>query len=113
MMNSNLSTDHNLIKEKAGEWPGKSSGHPAVWHMLDVAACAELLLNGHHLFKKITQAEKNAFLILIALHDVGKLTNEFKRRLANQPVDYFHSQLMFHVHAGMNWRGYRHPLREW
>ena len=79
--------------EKAWKWPGKSSGHPAVWHMLDVAACAEWLMDGHNYFNSYSQAEKNAFLILIALHDIGKISNEFTRSIKGKSAKYYHWQL--------------------
>ena len=39
----------------ARDWPGKSKPreHPAIWHMLDVAACAERLIEGHRAFSRV------------------------------------------------------------
>ncbi len=92
-MNNRPKISTSRIMKRAEEWPGKSNGHLAIWHMLDVAACAELLLKEHHLFKCTTESERNALLILIALHDVGKISNEFLKRIKGCPVNYFHWQL--------------------
>lgn len=61
------------------EWPGKSGGdlqseHPAVYHMLDVAAVAEQLLAR----ESLPGGWKAAFVLLIALHDLGKIGTEFR-----------------------------------
>ncbi len=61
------------------EWPGKSAGdgeheHPAVYHMLDVAAVAELLLEREDL----PSPWKQALTILIGLHDIGKIGDGFR-----------------------------------
>lgn len=93
MNNPSKSLTSTGIMKNANKWPGKSNGHPAIWHMLDVAACAEKLIIGHHLFKSITQSECNALLVLIALHDIGKISDEFTRRLNSKPIDYYHWQL--------------------
>ncbi|WP_246026697.1 CRISPR-associated endonuclease Cas3'' [Paracoccus luteus] len=61
------------------DWPGKSARdggpeHPALYHMLDVAAVAEQLLRPSPL-----PAEwKAAFVLLIALHDLGKIGAGFR-----------------------------------
>ena len=64
------------------DWPGKSdkenNEHPAVLHMLDVAACAERLIEGHTAFGGLSDAQRRAFVILVALHDVGKLSESFR-----------------------------------
>ena len=64
------------------DWPGKSDGegneHPAVLHMLDVAACAERLIEGHAAFRRLSDAQRRALVILVALHDVGKLSESFR-----------------------------------
>ena len=64
------------------DWPGKSNEegeeHPAVLHMLDVAACAEILMEGHTAFRWLSSAQRQALVILIALHDVGKLSDSFR-----------------------------------
>lgn len=46
--------------------------------MLDVAACAELLIEGHTAFSKLSIGQRRAFVILVALHDVGKLSTSFR-----------------------------------
>jgi len=60
-------------------WPGKSANsegieHPAVYHMLDVAAVAEVLIAPWDL----PPALRDAFLLLTALHDLGKINADFR-----------------------------------
>lgn len=65
----------------AHEWPGKSnpSGeHPAIWHMLDVGVCAEHLIAGHRAFAALSSDQHRAFVVLVALHDVGKISATFR-----------------------------------
>ncbi|MGO4909822.1 CRISPR-associated helicase Cas3' [Pseudorhodobacter sp. W20_MBD10_FR17] len=65
------------------EWPGKSAEseggveHPAVYHMLDVAAVAELLTARFVLPVPL----RDAFVLLAALHDLGKVSDSFRRML--------------------------------
>lgn len=56
-------------------WPGKSAldALPAPYHMLDVAAVAEVLLADH--------PRRGAFSLLIARHDLGKIGNRFRAML--------------------------------
>ena len=91
-------TEHAL--PLARDWPGKSrkSGqsceHPAIWHMLDVAACAELLIDGHRAFATLQPAHRRALVVLVALHDVGKISETFRALIRdNQPGAYRHWQL--------------------
>lgn len=61
-------------------WPGKSAGqdgveHPAVLHMLDVAAVAELLAPA------LPHPVRQTFLLLAALHDLGKVNAAFRAML--------------------------------
>jgi len=71
--------------ETISDWPGKSDGagneHPAVLHMLEVAACAEQLIGNHTAFAAFSQSQRQAFVVLIALHDVGKLSESFRALL--------------------------------
>lgn len=64
------------------DWPGKSSAegekHPAILHMLDVAACAERLIREHTAFRRLQDTQRRALVILVALHDVGKLSESFR-----------------------------------
>ena len=64
------------------DWPGKTDENgnerPAVLHMLDVAACAEQLIKKHLAFSSYTESQRNALLILVASHDIGKLTESFR-----------------------------------
>lgn len=60
-------------------WPGKSAPdggheHPAVFHMLDVAAVAENLLDHHELPKPL----RKALIFLVAIHDLGKIGEMFR-----------------------------------
>lgn len=50
--------------------------HPAAHHMLDVAACAELLLPSAA--PGIDAAHRPLALFLVALHDIGKFTRSFQ-----------------------------------
>ena len=81
----------------AREWPGKSwdsQEHPAIWHMLDVAACAEDLIDGHQAFSVLGKRERRAFVVLVALHDVGKISETFRSLLREgRPGAYRHWQL--------------------
>lgn len=67
------------------DWPGKSSiesgspPHPAVYHMLDVAAVAERLVDNAVLDRPV----REALVLLIALHDLGKISESFRRMLEN------------------------------
>lgn len=60
-------------------WPGKSAvaeglpEHPAVYHMLDVAAVAEVLITPFKLPKPLS----DALVLLTALHDLGKVSETF------------------------------------
>ena len=65
----------------AHEWPGKSSPngeHPAIWHMLDVGVCAEHLIVKHRAFAGLSHDQRRAFVVLVALHDVGKISATFR-----------------------------------
>ncbi|MCX7645900.1 MAG: CRISPR-associated helicase Cas3' [Rhodobacteraceae bacterium] len=66
----------------SARWPGKSAEgdrpeHPAVLHMLDVAAVAERLI------APLPHPEplKQALALLCALHDLGKIAESFRRAL--------------------------------
>lgn len=63
-------------------WPGKSAPdggheHPAVFHMLDVAAVAEILLYGH----VFPDPLRKALIFLVALHDLGKIGEMFREMI--------------------------------
>ena len=49
--------------------------------MLDVAACAEFLIADHSAFTALTESQKRAFVVLAALHDVGKISETFRALL--------------------------------
>jgi len=65
------------------DWPGKSASeagapaHPAVYHMLDVAAVAERLIAPFGFAPGLCQAA----VLLIALHDLGKISDTFRAML--------------------------------
>ncbi|MDE2760754.1 MAG: CRISPR-associated helicase Cas3' [Paracoccaceae bacterium] len=86
-------TNSEYIKNNSKEWKGKSNGHPAIWHMLDVAACAETIMGTHKFFQPLSTAQKKALLILIALHDVGKISLEFQKVINGGKGRYKHWQL--------------------
>ena len=81
----------------AHDWPGKSgpSGeHPAIWHMLDAGACAERLIAGHRAFATLSSDQHRAFVVLVALHDVGKISATFRSVLRHRhPGAYRHWKL--------------------
>ena len=63
-----------------------ASSHPAAYHMLDVAACAQALLP--YLAPQIGLSWRSLAVFLIALHDVGKFTRTFQALSpAHWPVD--------------------------
>lgn len=64
------------------DWPGKSPGpdglaHPAVSHMLDVAAVAERLL----VPLALEDGPRQALILFVALHDLGKIGAAFRAML--------------------------------
>ena len=81
----------------ARDWPGKSSltgEHPAIWHMLDIAACAERLIDGHRAFAGLPPTHRRALVVLVALHDVGKISDTFRAVIRDGcPGAYRHWQL--------------------
>lgn len=64
-------------------WPGKSRSddtgieHPAAYHMLDVAAVAEVLVAPFGLTPEL----QDAVILLVALHDLGKINDDFRQML--------------------------------
>ena len=63
-------------------------------HMLDVGACAERLIEGHRTFATLSPAQRQAFVILAALHDVGKISDTFRSLLRDgRPGAYRHWKL--------------------
>lgn len=66
------------------QWPGKSpdaSGvaHPAAYHMLDVAAVAELLIAPFG----FPDPMRHSLILLAALHDIGKINASFRAMINN------------------------------
>ena len=71
-------------------WPGKSASedgieHPALYHMLDVATVAEVLLN----HTALSVPRRQAIVMLAALHDVGKLNAGFRAMLRGEGAQRF------------------------
>src|SRR5262249_13150940 len=63
--------------------------HPLIYHLLDVAACAEALLRQEHLrVERLakacgvdTEAPARCLVALIALHDIGKCASGFQGKV--------------------------------
>jgi CRISPR-associated endonuclease/helicase Cas3 len=79
-----------LAPDGIGAWPGKTfpagREHPALWHMLDVGACAEVLVARRGFGDP---ALDGAAVLLVALHDLGKFSASFRgalRRRASQAL---------------------------
>ena len=76
----------------ARSWPGKllrekqHQEHPALWHMLDVGAVAQRLLE----YRPIANTNTDqALALLVALHDVGKISNSFRSMLREGKYQQF------------------------
>lgn len=96
--------ENNLLAtEIIARWPGKSPNdggieHPAVYHMLDVAAVAECL--SHNV--GLTPVERQAVVFLTAVHDLGKISDSFRDMLRDgQRQAYRHWELT-EVHLDAN-----------
>ncbi len=75
-----------LTAEEVGSWPGKTIDdalHPALWHLLDVGAVAKCLLKRGSLTRDASLDEAVAFLV--ALHDLGKFSANFRDMLLGRP----------------------------
>ena len=74
------------MKDIVTRWPGKSPPpggnvcHPAAYHMLDVAAVAEQLIAPLCL----PEPERQALVLLAALHDLGKINAAFRSMLTER-----------------------------
>ncbi len=72
------------IQAVIAQWPGKSpvaegmKPHPAAYHMLDVAAVSECLIAEESGWK---QPVRDALALLVALHDLGKISEPFRAML--------------------------------
>ncbi|MCL3883011.1 CRISPR-associated helicase Cas3' [Marivita sp. GX14005] len=68
------------MEQILNDWPGKSSdtpggpAHPAVYHMLDIAAVAEVLLESEAFSGDL----RDAVVLFVALHDLGKIGAKFR-----------------------------------
>lgn len=89
------------ITRLARDWPGKSkpSEHPALWHMMDVGAVAQRLLE--HAPIGSTPVD-TALAMLVALHDLGKVSVSFRAMLRDGAVQekrhWEHSAALLAVH---------------
>lgn len=83
-----------LTAEEIGAWPGKTIDgvlHPALWHMLDVGAVAKCLTSETPLTED--PALDDALVFLVALHDLGKFSANFRDMLrGSPPLGYRHWQ---------------------
>ncbi len=83
-------------------WPGKEIDgkfHPALWHMLDVGAVADHLIEK----RKVTgsSAWDQAIALLIVLHDLGKISESFRNQIKGCAARAeHHSQLLESLIAG-------------
>lgn len=100
------------------KWPGKSAAepgtleHPAVYHMLDVAAVAERLIAPFGFPSPL----RDALVMLVALHDLGKISEAFRKMLRGKAAGstYRHwevTEVLLHHHdailaarLGSGWR---------
>ncbi|MFN3280054.1 MAG: CRISPR-associated helicase Cas3' [Tabrizicola sp.] len=78
------------LRALMARWPGKSAPeggieHPAVLHMLDVAAVAEALIAP----LPCPDPLKDALALLCALHDLGKISDSFRRALREGSAQLF------------------------
>ncbi|SIO39135.1 CRISPR-associated helicase, Cas3 family [Rhodovulum sp. ES.010] len=78
------------------DWPGKSAAGPeqvehlAVHHMLDVSAVAECLIGPFGFDRPL----REALVLLVALHDLGKISDSFRRMLREDiPQSFRHWEL--------------------
>ena len=79
-----------LTAEEIGAWPGKTIDdalHPALWHMLDVGAVARRLTAKAPLTGN--PSLDDAFVFLVALHDLGKFSANFREMLRGNPPSGF------------------------
>ena len=83
-----------LTAEEIGAWPGKTIDdalHPALWHMLDVGAVAKRLIAKTPLTDN--PSLDDAFVFLVALHDLGKFSTNFREMLhGSSPRGFRHWQ---------------------
>ena len=78
-------------------WPGKKidgEDHPALWHMLDVGAVADRLIEK----RPVTESASwdQAIVLMIVLHDLGKFSECFRGEITGAAARAeYHSQLSF------------------
>ncbi len=83
-----------LTAEEIRSWPGKTIDdalHPALWHMLDVGAVAKRLASRTPLTDD--PSLDDALVFLVALHDLGKFSKNFREMLRGRsPWGFRHWQ---------------------
>lgn len=84
-----------MTPDEIGAWPGKTyatgAEHPALWHMLDVAACADRLIRRRGFTGR--EDRDGAAVLLIALHDLGKFSRSFRAAIREDaPQSLYHWQ---------------------
>ncbi|MCY3877169.1 MAG: CRISPR-associated helicase Cas3' [Rhodobacteraceae bacterium] len=86
-----------LDPEVVAAWPGKKINgvfHPALWHMLDVGAVADRLIEK----RPVTGSDDwdQAIAFFIVLHDLGKISESFRDQIKGVAARAeYHSQLSF------------------
>ena len=86
-----------MLNSMIAAWPGKTINneyHSALWHMLDVGAVANRLIAK----RPITESDSwnNAINALIALHDLGKISESFRDQITKKASrGVYHAQLSF------------------
>ncbi len=94
-------------------WPGKSDRQtppklfPAAWHMLDVAACAEVLMQRNATLRALPEAVQQGLLLLILLHDIGKFSTSFRNMLENGSRQSFRHWQLSHLYFCDKKAGFR------
>ncbi len=88
-----------ITPDEIAAWPGKKIEdiyHPALWHMLDVGAVATKITEHRPLTPR--NDWDHAFVLLAALHDLGKISNCFRNMICGReykPIP--HWQLSFRL----------------
>lgn len=89
--------------------PGDEAGpgaHPLVWHLLDVAAVLDRLLDIPDLARGIPQGWRRMLVFLAALHDVGKFTRSFQALAPEHwpaALGLFHGRIGAPRHDTLGW----------
>ena len=100
---SQLKENELITTEIIARWPGKSSNdggpeHPAIYHMLDVAAVAECLISEVGLAPN----EQQALAFLSAFHDLGQISDSFRDMLREGRRQAYRHWELTEVHLDAN-----------